>query len=334
METKTDVLLHPDLTLVHRGKVRDSYAVRNAADRLLIVATDRVSAFDVVMPETIALKGMVLTTMSIRWFKLLTAEGLIRQSSAKRRGAKKIACYHHFISHDPRGLNLPKKEADYLRGRSMLVKAADFVLPVECVVRGYLEGSGWKAYRETGKVCNIALPPGLRRCDKLVKPIFSPSTKAEPPEHDQNISETEMVAHLEKFFRNKGLALNPEKITDELKTMSLKIYDAAQKYARQRGIIIADTKFEFGLLKTDAGYELMLIDEVLTPDSSRFWDAKTYCPGQAQASFDKQPLRDWLETLVKQGTWNKAAPGPLISDEIKNTTSTRYQEILHRLFSP
>src|ERR1700723_3502416 len=257
----------PQLKLRARGKVRDIY---DLDDRLLIVATDRLSAFDVVLPTPIPDKGRGLTQLSMFWFEKLAD----------------IIPTHVITSRDFSGELAPY--AAQLAGRAMLVRRTE-PLPIECVVRGYISGSGWKDYQKTGAICGISLPPGLRESDKLPEPIFTPSTKATTG-HDENISFEETVAQI-----GRPLA---EKIRDT----SLEIYQQASERAAKRGIIIADTKFEFGLI----GDELIWIDETLTPDSSRFWPADQYTPGKAQPSFDKQYVRDYLERIG----WNKQAPGP------------------------
>lgn len=274
------------LPLIHRGKVRDVYQV--GENKMLLVATDRISAFDCVMPNPIPLKGAVLTAMSVFWFEKL-----------------KNVTKHHLITSKFEEMP-PKVEANEdLRGRSLLVKKTE-VFPVECVVRGYLEGSGWKDYQATGEICGHKLPPNLQQCDKLPEPIFTPATKAAAG-HDENISEAE-------FMKIVG-----EETGKRLKDLTLDIYKTASEYARTRGIIIADTKFEFGL---DESGEIILIDEVLTPDSSRFWSAENYSPGKAQASFDKQFVREYLETL----DWNKQPPAPALPTEIVEATTSRYLE--------
>ncbi|MBA2378869.1 MAG: phosphoribosylaminoimidazolesuccinocarboxamide synthase [Blastocatellia bacterium] len=273
-----------DLELVHRGKVRDVYRIDS--DRLLLVATDRLSAFDCILPTPIPYKGRVLTALSGFWFKRL-----------------KHIVPNHYITSDHDKMPDEVRKHPELRGRSTLVKNAE-VFPIESVVRGYLEGSGWKDYQATGKVCGRELPPGLRQCDELHKPIFTPATKAVTG-HDENISQLEAVNIL-----GHDTAV-------ELKRISLEIYREARAYALERGIIIADTKFEFG---RDTKGNIMLVDEVLTPDSSRFWNAETYEPGHAQASFDKQFVREYLETL----DWDKTPPAPPLPDEIAEATSQRY----------
>ncbi len=275
------------LRLVRRGKVRDVYAVDD--ERLLIVATDRISAFDCILPTQIARKGEVLTALSRFWFARL---GHITKN--------------HLLTTDIEQMSeTVSAHADALRGRSMLVRHTE-VFPVECVVRGYLAGSGWKDYQRTGEICGHKLPVALRESDKLPEPIFTPATKAETG-HDENISEARMSA------------LVGAETTERLRTVSLALYAEAETYARARGIIIADTKFEFGLDNTG---EIILIDEALTPDSSRFWPLDKYEPGQAQASFDKQFVRDYLETL----DWDKRPPAPPLPPEVAAATTARYLE--------
>jgi len=279
-----------DVPLLARGKVRDIY---DLGSQLLIVATDRISAFDVVMPNGIPDKGRVLTQMSLFWFEF--TQEIVE---------------NHLATADP--TEYPASIGKYLEvlvGRSMLVRRAE-VVPVECVVRGYLAGSGWKEYRESGTVCGIALPEGLRESDKLPEPIFTPATKAESG-HDINIGpEQAMEIVGEGRYR-------------ELERLSLALYGKAADYARERGIIIADTKFEFGR----AGDKLILIDEVLTPDSSRFWPVDKYEPGRAQRSFDKQLVRDYLESTG----WDKKPPAPPLPPEVVASTSERYREALRLL---
>lgn len=272
------------LPLLQRGKVRDVYQVDHKT--LLLVATDRLSAFDCVLPTPIKRKGTVLTALSEFWFNRLN----------------KITA-HHLITADFEKMPEAVRRNETLRGRSMLVKKTR-VFPVECVVRGYLEGSGWKDYLKSGEICGHRLPPGLKQCERLPRPLFTPSTKAAAG-HDENITEAE-------FSRIVG-----EDIAERLQSVALKIYQTASGYALTRGIIIADTKFEFGL---DESGEILLIDEVLTPDSSRFWSAETYDPGRAQPSFDKQYVREYLETL----DWNKQPPAPQLPLEIAEATTQRY----------
>jgi phosphoribosylaminoimidazole-succinocarboxamide synthase len=277
----------PDLQLMRRGKVRDVYEVDD--NHLLIVATDRISAFDCVLPTPIARKGEVLTALSRFWFEKLG--DLVP---------------NHLVTTDI--AEMPERvraQEEVLSGRSMLVRRTD-VFPIECVVRGYITGSGWKDYRRTGEVCGHKLAAGLRESEKLPEPIFTPSTKAEEG-HDENISEARMSEIL------------GHEVTNTLRQLSLSIYTEASEYARTRGIIIADTKFEFG---RDKDGRIILIDEVLTPDSSRFWPAAQYEPGQSQPSFDKQFVRDYLETL----DWNKQPPAPPLPPEIAQATTDRYLE--------
>ncbi|MEW6355135.1 MAG: phosphoribosylaminoimidazolesuccinocarboxamide synthase [Planctomycetota bacterium] len=278
------------LRLFNRGKVRDIY---DLGDRLLIVATDRISAFDSILGSGIPLKGKVLTQMSLFWFDFLRD---ITDS--------------HLVTGDVTEMPAAvRKHADILRGRSMLVHKTE-VLPVECVVRGYLAGSGWKDYQATGSVCGIKLPRGLVEADKLPAPIFTPATKAESG-HDINISHEEMAKQI------------GQKNADTLRERTLDIYTTASAYARSKGIIIADTKFEWGLHNGNP----ILIDEVLTPDSSRFWPVDKYRPGGAQPSFDKQPVRDYLEA----SGWNKEPPAPALPDDVVKETTERYLEAYRRL---
>jgi len=288
------VLLHtdfPELELHASGKVRDVYKID--ADQLLFVATDRISAFDYVLATGIPHKGRVLTQISLFWFEYL-----------------KDLVPNHFISADvasyPEAL---RRHADQLRGRSMLVKRAE-MFPVECVVRGYISGSAWKEYKASGRVCGIELPAGLRESDRLPEPLFTPATKATSG-HDENISFEEMS----KLVGSEDAA--------KLKETSIAIYSKAAAYAREKGIIIADTKFEFG--RTAQG--ITLADEVLTPDSSRFWPADKYQAGVAQESFDKQYVRDYLEEI----RWNKQPPAPALPEEVARRTSEKYMEAYHQL---
>ena len=296
MTTKdqSNVLLQtdfPDLELHASGKVRDVYRVDN--EHLLFIATDRISAFDYVLASGIPDKGRVLTQLSLFWFDFL-----------------KDVVANHLVTADvtkyPANV---KKYSEAVRGRSMLVMRAN-MYPVECVVRGYLSGSGWKEYQQTGAVSGVKLPAGLKESDKLPEPIFTPATKAASG-HDENISFDEMVKHV-------GAA-----DSEQLRKLSLDIYKKASDYALTRGIIIADTKFEFG--NTDKG--LVLADEVLTPDSSRFWPADRYTPGKAQESFDKQYVRDYLEQIK----WNKQPPAPALPEEVQANTSQKYQEAYRQL---
>jgi phosphoribosylaminoimidazole-succinocarboxamide synthase len=276
-----------ELKLVRRGKVRDVYAIDD--DRLLIAATDRISAFDCILPTAIERKGDVLTAISEFWFAKLAH----------------IVPNHLITSRIAEMPEVVQRHAAELRGRSMLVRRTD-VFPVECVVRGYITGSGWKDYQRTGEVCGHKLPNGLRESEKLAEPIFTPATKAETG-HDENISEQTMAG------------IVGEEVTALLRDISLRIYREARDYARARGIIIADTKFEFG---RDRHGQILLIDEVLTPDSSRFWPADSYEVGRGQASFDKQYVRDYLETL----DWNKQPPAPELPPEVARATTARYLE--------
>ena len=275
----------PGLEPYTRGKVRDVYQV---ADRLLIVATDRISAFDYILPTGIPDKGRVLTQLSIFWFDFL------REMTPTHFLTARVEDY-------PEPL---RRRADQLEGRSMLVKRARMV-DIECVARGYLSGSGWKEYQQHGTVCGIALPPGLRECDRLAEPIFTPATKAQTG-HDENISFETMV----------GLIGAP--LAARLRDLTLEIYTRAARHAETKGILIADTKFEFGFV----GTELVLGDEVLTPDSSRFWPAESYQPGGPQFSFDKQFVRDYLESIA----WNKQPPAPPLPAEVAARTSEKYRQ--------
>jgi phosphoribosylaminoimidazole-succinocarboxamide synthase len=280
METNLD-----DFKLFNRGKVRDIYEV---GDNLLIVATDRISAYDSVLASGIPKKGKVLTTLTVFWLNYL--KGLTS---------------NHLITHriDEMDPALQSRK-DVLAGRSMLVKRAD-VIPIECVVRGYLAGSGWREYQETGEVCGIELPAGLKQADKLPEPIFTPATKAETG-HDENISFEQAVD------------LEGEDIMEQLRDRSIEIYEKASTYAREKGIIISDTKFEWGICDG----ELTLIDEVLTPDSSRFWPMDSYRPGKSPHSFDKQFVRDWLD----ESGWDHTPPGPELPADVVQKTTERYIE--------
>ncbi len=281
----------PDLKLVARGKVRDIY---DLGETLLIVTTDRISAFDVVMNEGVPDKGYVLTQISAFWFRQM--EDIIP---------------NHIISTEVRDFPAEcQKYAHILNGRSMLVKKAQ-PLPVECIVRGYIAGSGWKDYRATGGICGITLPADLVESDKLEEPIFTPSTKADQGAHDENIS----------FARCVEL-VGPE-TAEKIRDVTIAIYTRARDIAAAKGIIIADTKFEYGIHNG----ELIIIDECMTPDSSRFWPMDRYRPGGPQPSFDKQFLRDYLETL----DWGKTAPPPPLPEEIVRKTGEKYREALVRL---
>ncbi|MEP7213209.1 MAG: phosphoribosylaminoimidazolesuccinocarboxamide synthase [Acidobacteriota bacterium] len=272
------------LPLIHRGKVRDVYQVSD--EQLLLVATDRLSAFDCILPTPIEHKGRVLTALSAFWFEKLAR-----------------IVDNHMITADFEKMPDVIRKNESLRGRSMLVKKAT-VFPVECVVRGYLEGSGWKDYKANRAICALDLPKGLTQCDKLHKPIFTPSTKADVG-HDDNISQLEFV----KIVGHDTAV--------DLKSISKELYNEASEYALTKGIIIADTKFEFG---RDSKGNILLVDEALTPDSSRFWDANSYEPGHAQPSFDKQFVREYLESIG----WDKQPPAPPLPDEVAKATSRRY----------
>jgi len=287
------ILLESDLPGVERiarGKVRDVYG---AGDKLLIVATDRISAFDYILATGVPDKGRILTQLSVFWF------GFLREVTPT-----------HFLTANVDEYPAPlARYRDQLEGRSMLVRRARMV-DVECVARGYLAGSGWKEYRERGTVCGIALPAGLRESDQLPEPIFTPSTKAQTG-HDENISFATCVS------------LVGEDLATRLRDLTLAIYRRAADYAATRGVIIADTKFEFGFV----GDQLVLADEVLTPDSSRFWPAETWRPGGAQPSYDKQYVRDYLESI----RWNKQPPAPALPPEVAGRTSEKYREAYRAL---
>lgn len=281
----------PELKLAARGKVRDIY---DLGETLLIVTTDRISAFDVIMDEGIPDKGYVLTQISSFWFHQM--EDIIP---------------NHIISTDVNDFPAEcQKYADILAGRSMLVRKAK-PLPVECIVRGYISGSGWKDYQKTGAICGIQLPAGLLESAKLEEPIFTPSTKAELGEHDENISFDQCVE------------LVGQEMAERLRDVTIAIYKRARDIAATKGIIIADTKFEYGICNG----ELIIIDECMTPDSSRFWPKDSYKPGGAQPSFDKQFLRDYLETL----DWGKCSPAPPLPDEIVQKTGQKYMDAMVRL---
>jgi phosphoribosylaminoimidazole-succinocarboxamide synthase len=286
------------LPLFRRGKVRDVYEVDDA--RLLIVATDRVSAFDVVMRETVPYKGAVLTQLTAWWLRQLES-----------------TVAHHMLSVDADEIAaaIPALDGhrEALRGRAMLSRRTE-VFPVECVVRGYLSGSAWKEYKQSGTLAGEALPPGLRESDRLPSPVFSPATKAESG-HDENITVTEMARRL------------GEGVTQTLEKHTQRVYAFGCSVAESRGIIIADTKFEFG----QVGGDILLVDEVLTPDSSRFWPADRYEPGRGQPSFDKQPLRDYLDAERAAGRWNGDAPPPALPPSVVDATSARYLDAYRRI---
>jgi phosphoribosylaminoimidazole-succinocarboxamide synthase len=292
--TNTEVILEtkmPGLELAGRGKVRDIYRI--GSDRLLIVATDRISAFDFILATAIPDKGRVLNQITLFWLDKLSS-----------------LVPNHLITADVRDYPAELRPyADQLEGRSMLVRRAQMV-EIECVARGYLSGSGWKEYREKGTVCGIKLPSGLRESDRLPEPIFTPASKAQSG-HDENIPFETVAAKV------------GEDLASRLRRLTLDIYHTAAEYARTRGIIIADTKFEFGFI----GDQLVLADEVLTPDSSRFWPADTYSPGGPQPSFDKQYVRDYLESIH----WNKQPPAPALPTEVAVKTSEKYRDAYRAL---
>jgi phosphoribosylaminoimidazole-succinocarboxamide synthase len=283
-----------ELTLLHRGKVRDMYEIPGHDDKLLMIATDRISAYDVVMNDPIPDKGKILTSLSRFWFDLL--DDILP---------------NHLISAEVDAYpEVCRQSRDQLEGRSMLVRRTR-VLPVECIVRGYLSGSFWQAYQKDTTVCGFKLPEGMQESDKFPSPLFTPSTKAEQGEHDENIS----------FDRMKDI-LGSE-LAERMADICVRLYEKAADYARSKGIIIADTKFELGM----ADGELILIDEVLTPDSSRFWPLDQYQPGRGQPSFDKQFLRDYLSSL----DWDKTPPPPALPAEILEKTRARYEEALNKI---
>jgi phosphoribosylaminoimidazole-succinocarboxamide synthase len=327
-------------SFLRSGKVRDLHMLNDG--RLLLVASDRISAFDVVLPNTIPDKGRVLTGVSRFWFRetesiipnhlLDTDPAVLTETFGKELRAK--------------GFDVPDfGPLDELRGRIMICKPAN-VVPIEAVVRGYLAGSGWKEYRERGTVCGIPLPPGLRESDQLPEPIFTPATKAEQGEHDENVSFDGMIDHIAGIGSGIPAARrSASELAEQIRDMALRLYHHGAAVAADRGILLADTKFEFG--RADIGWapskrpagtpttyrfpgppqELILIDEVMTPDSSRFWDAATYEPGRAQASFDKQFVRDWLEAQP----WDKTAPGPELPAHVVEGTRARYIEAYERI---
>ena len=309
-------LLRTELPLpgLRRGKVRDVYRTGPAPDApLLIVATDRISAFDVVMPTPVPGKGRLLTEMSLGWFAFLRARG----------GAGGIVGDHVLGTDLSHVAGLGPADRAMLAGRAMLCKAAK-VVPIECVARGYLAGSGWSEYRATGSVCGVALPAGLVQCSRLSEPIFTPAIKAEEG-HDENVT----------FGRAAELVGAP--LVARLRDLTLAIYRLAAEHALARGLILADTKFEFGFAIGPDGTptdELMLVDEVLTPDSSRYWPADGYEPGREQASYDKQFVRNHLLDLVARGLWSKEPPGPELPDDVVAATLARYREALVRLALP
>jgi phosphoribosylaminoimidazole-succinocarboxamide synthase len=280
-----------DIKLLKRGKVRDVY---DLGERILMVATDRISAFDVVMPDTIPQKGRILTRISLFWFKVMES-----------------ICPNHVITSNVQEYpEVCRPYSEILEGRSMLVKKTN-PLPIECVVRGYISGSGWKSYQKSGQVCGIQLQEGLKESEKLPEPIFTPSTKEELGLHDINISFDEAADKIGKTM------------AERVKDLSIAIYKKGAEIADEKGIIIADTKFEFGM----AGNELILIDEILTPDSSRFWPKSDYKPGGSQKSFDKQYLRDYLVSI----NWNQKPPAPSLPEKVIAGTREKYLEALKRL---
>ncbi len=291
MKTPISETDFPELKLLKRGKVRDVY---DLDEYLLMVVSDRISAFDVIMPDPVPDKGIILTQISLFWFDVV-----------------KPLIQNHVVAYDvDQYPDACRAYADTLRNRSMLVKKAQ-PLPIECIVRGYISGSGWKEYTETGRICGIQLPAGLKESQKLPEPIFTPSTKAEHGEHDINI-DFEHAARLVGMTR-----------AEKIRQLSVDIYKKGAELADQKGIIIADTKFEFGLVDED----VILIDEILTPDSSRFWPRDTYSPGGSQKSFDKQYLRDYLNSL----DWDKKAPGPSLPQDVIFNTRQKYIEALTQL---
>lgn len=281
----------PELKLLKRGKVRDVYEID---EHLLIVATDRLSAFDVILPDPIPDKGTILNTISLFWFRQM--ESILP---------------NHVVTSDISDYPEPcRRHAEMLKGRSMLVKKAD-PLPIECIVRGYISGSGWKDYQASGSVCGIPLPEGLKESQQLPEPIFTPSTKAEAGEHDENI---DLDATAELIGTD---------MASKIRDLSIAVYKKGSELARSKGIIIADTKFEFGRI----GNDIVLIDEVLTPDSSRFWPLSSYAPGGGQQSFDKQFVRDYLISI----NWNKKPPAPKLPADVIEKTHEKYLEALNRL---
>lgn len=317
MAALQDALFETRLPLPGRrqGKVRDLYELPAevevpglhpdpATPRILMVASDRVSAFDVVMPTPIPGKGRCLTAISLAWFRALRAAGVVRD---------------HLLSTEvPLIPGLPEAERERLEGRVMVCRAAR-VVPIECVVRGHLAGSGWSEYQRSGSICGVALPPGLRRADRLPEPIFTPATKAVEG-HDENVT-----------FEAACAAVGGETM-ERLRETSLAIYREAARRAAACGLILADTKFEFGTVAGPGGRpELILVDEVLTPDSSRYWPADRWSPGREQESFDKQYLRDWLLREEAAGRWNRQPPGPHLPADVVEQTIARYQEAAKRL---
>ncbi|MCD6584284.1 MAG: phosphoribosylaminoimidazolesuccinocarboxamide synthase [Desulfobacteraceae bacterium] len=284
----------PELQLIKRGKVRDIY---DLDDKILMIATDRISAYDVIMPNPVPGKGEILTQISLFWFKIM----------------EEIVPNHLISSNVDDYPDSCKPYADALNRRSMLVKKAT-PLPIECVVRGYISGSGWKSYQKSGEICGIKLPAGLKESDQLAEPIFTPSTKEELGAHDINID------------FDKAVNMVGNELAEQVRDLSISIYKKGAELAAEKGIIIADTKFEFGIIKdqTSQKDQLILIDEVLTPDSSRFWPKQTYQPGGPQNSFDKQYLRDYLISIK----WDKNPPAPSLPEEVIQNTYQKYMEAL------
>jgi phosphoribosylaminoimidazole-succinocarboxamide synthase len=297
MQSKIDALFRPNiksLPLINSGKVRDIYDIDD--QHMLIVTSDRLSAFDVILPDPIPNKGRVLTEVSNFWFDRC-----------------KNIIPNHLTDIKVKDVIKETEELDVLEGRALVVRKLK-PLPIEAVIRGYLIGSGWKDYQATGAVCGIKLPSGLQQAEKLPEPIFTPATKADVGDHDENIDFEETVKLIGK------------ELAEQVRDISLKIYTQAVEYAQTKGIIIADTKFEFGLDEND---QLVLIDEVLTPDSSRFWPVDSYKVGTSPASFDKQYIRDYLETL----DWGKTAPGPKLPEEVIKNTAAKYEEARDKLIT-
>lgn len=321
MSTAQQVVFDTNLPLSNRrqGKVRDIYDLPSESGspgRLLIVASDRLSAFDVVMRTPIPGKGRILTQMSRHWFEFIDERGLAQT---------------HVLSFDTAALSefgLDEAALAQLAGRICIGTKCE-VIPIECVVRGYLDGSGWNEYRASGRVCGVELPPGLHRGSRLPEPIFTPATKAEFGEHDENID------------YSRACEIAGTKAMERLRETSLRIYAAAHEYASQRGVILADTKFEFGYPLGSDGQRSseipIVVDEVLTPDSSRYWPAESWKPGSEQVSFDKQFVREYLQSMVDRGEWNKAAGpdglGLVLPEYVVNGTLDRYREAMQRLFS-
>jgi phosphoribosylaminoimidazole-succinocarboxamide synthase len=295
-------------SFLRSGKVRDLHTLSDG--RLLLVASDRISAFDVVLPTSVPDKGRVLTGLSRFWFAETAS-----------------IVPNHLLDTETAAIDdVVRAPLDELRGRIMICRRAS-VIPIEAVVRGYLAGSGWKEYRDRGTVCGIRLPAGLQESGRLPEPIFTPATKAEQGEHDQNVSFDGMVEHIAAGYGGLSQIAGP--LAEAIRDRAVRLYRYGAAVAARRGILLADTKFEFGLISDGQAIDssLLLIDEVLTPDSSRFWDAATYEPGRPQASFDKQFVRDWLETQ----RWDKTAPGPALPPDVVNGTRSRYIEAFERI---